>query len=619
MTTEAKLERLKIVDDQLALAGLPADKRRKLAEERERILADPEMSAGYRPPPPDGIDFSAIPPAEGYDTLGDYAAEVARLAALPPHEYDRCRREEAQRLGVRAPTLDKDVQRARPRDGAGEGQGEAITFEEPEPWPEPVAGAVLLDELVAFLGDHLALRPHDGAKIALWVLLTYCFEAFFISPRLAITSATKRCGKSTLIDILAALSSRAITADSLTVASTFRVVAASKPTLLIDEADTFLKENEELRGILNSGHKATGSVIRAVEVDGEWTPRKFRTFSPCAIAMIGRLPGTLEDRSVHVLMKRAMRGEVKRSFRPDRAGDLDKLRSQAARFAVDHMTALAIAEPELPPGAFNRFADNWRPLAAVADLAGGRWPALARAAILADLGEADDDELGQQLLEDVRTIFAELTDDDGHKPARQLPSKIICTALHEMADRPWRELGRNETAITQNKLARMLKPFAIAPTGSIRLALGGTSKGYKREAFIEAWNRYLSPEGANQTGTTAQATESAEHSLFSTGTNGADVPVGKRKKPRHSAGCAGMPVENGGLARETKNRGPRSGTAATFAPSAEWRDVPPGAVLPPGLEIEMDMTTGQQRARTKPAEDWLDDPAEQHSWGAEDA
>jgi putative DNA primase/helicase len=254
---------------------------------------------------------------------------------------------------------------------------------------------------------------------------------------LAITSATKRCGKSTLVDILNALCSRAVMADSLTAAATFRVMAAARPTLLIDEADTFLENNEELRGILNSGHRATGAVIRAVESNGEWVPRRFSTFGPCAIAMIGRLPGTLEDRALQVVMKRAQRGEVKRSFRPDRAGDLDRLRRQAARFAADHMIALGAAEPELPAGAFNRFADNWRPLAAIADATGGRWPGLARSAILADLGAVEEAELGQQLLEDIRTIFDELVDADAKtRPAQKLASKTIVGALKGMADRP---------------------------------------------------------------------------------------------------------------------------------------------------------------------------------------
>jgi hypothetical protein len=521
-------------------------------------------------PPRVAPDFASIAPAEGYETLGDYTAEVARLAKLPPHEYDRCRKDEAPRLEVRLSTLDKDVDRARPRDASYSGQGEDLVLVDPEPWPDPVDGAALLEEIEGFLRDHLALRPHDGTKIALWALHTYTFAASFITPRLAITSATKRCGKSTLVDILSAVCSRAISADSLTAAATFRVMALARPTLLIDEADTFLQDNEELRGILNSGHKATGSVIRAVEVDGEWVPRQFSTFGPCAIAMIGRLPGTLEDRAVHVVMKRAKQGEVKRSFRPDRAGELAQIRSQAARFAADHMIALGAAEPELPPGAFNRFADNWRPLAAIADAVGGRWPGLARAAILADLGAVEERELGQQLLEDVRTIFDMLVDADAKThPAQKLASKTIVATLKSMPDRPWNEIGRAETPISEHKLARMLDPFGIAPSGSIRdaAALGGTSKGYKREAFVDAWTRYLPPEPPKegfQTGTSAQPSKTAASSHLQTGTEDIAVPVRKSRKAKQAAACADVPVRNGGSGPEREKGAARASASVPF-------------------------------------------------------
>ena len=72
----------------------------------------------------------------------------------------------------------------------------------------------------------------------------------------------------------------------------------ARPTLLIDEADFFLRDNEELRGVLNSGHRRGGHVIRIVGEDFE--PRAFSTFSPCAIALIGRLPATLHDRAIHI-------------------------------------------------------------------------------------------------------------------------------------------------------------------------------------------------------------------------------------------------------------------------------------------------------------------------------
>ena len=59
---------------------------------------------------------------------------------------------------------------------------------------------------------------------------------------------------------------------------------------MIDEADSFLRDNEELRGVLNSGHRKGGAVLRNVGDDHE--PRSFSTYSACAIALIGQLPPT---------------------------------------------------------------------------------------------------------------------------------------------------------------------------------------------------------------------------------------------------------------------------------------------------------------------------------------
>src|SRR5690606_12086778 len=116
------------------------------------------------------------------------------------------------------------------------------------------------------------------------------------------------CGKTLVLDILCALAPRALRADNVTSAVLFRLIESWQPTLLIDEHDTFLKNNEELRGILNSGHKRGGVVPRCVGDNHD--VRKFRTFAPVALAGIGHLPPTLADRSIAVRMRRALPGEV---------------------------------------------------------------------------------------------------------------------------------------------------------------------------------------------------------------------------------------------------------------------------------------------------------------------
>ena len=145
-----------------------------------------------------------------------------------------------------------------------------------------------------------------------------------------------------------------------------------RPTLLIDEADSFVKENEEMRGILNSGHtKAAAYVIRNVEVNGEHKPQRFSTWAPKAIATIRALADTLEDRAVIITLQRKSRmAKVERLRRRD-SDEFAILRRQAARWAADTFDKLTDPDPSIPDALNDRAADNWRPLLAIADLAGG--------------------------------------------------------------------------------------------------------------------------------------------------------------------------------------------------------------------------------------------------------
>jgi putative DNA primase/helicase len=137
--------------------------------------------------------------------------------------------------------------------------------------------------------------------------------------------------------------------------------------LLIDEADTFLRHSDELRGIINSGHtRDTAFVIRTAGNDHK--PRRFGTWSPKAIACIGAARDTIMDRSIVVPMKRKLPSEtVTRLRHGDKFGALV---SQCVRFAQEHIDTLSTAEPAPPDGLNDRAADNWTPLLAIAEAAG---------------------------------------------------------------------------------------------------------------------------------------------------------------------------------------------------------------------------------------------------------
>src|SRR5262249_13948351 len=149
---------------------------------------------------------------------------------------------------------------------------------------------------------------HGDTVLALWVVLTYLMDEVDVAAILGLTSPVKRCGKTLVMDMLTRLAHRPLATSNVSPAALFRVIDRYSPTLLCDEGETFLRDNEGLRGILNAGHtRATAYVLRAV--GEEFEPRRFSTWGAKAIALIGTLPDTLADRSVEVRLERRKRDE----------------------------------------------------------------------------------------------------------------------------------------------------------------------------------------------------------------------------------------------------------------------------------------------------------------------
>ena len=421
-------------------------------------------------------------PAGGSFTGVEIDAEIERLSKLNLVAFERERPDAARRLGVRAAILDMLVKGKR-KPEVGNGQGQPLDLPTPEPWPEPVDGAALLSDMTAAIRKYAVMERGSAEIVALSILHAHALDAFQITPRLAITSPEKRCGKTTALDVVQFLAPRPLSTSNTTAAAIFRTIETVRPTLLIDEADTFLTNNEDIKGVLNSGHRRSlAYVLRLVGDNHE--PRQFSTWAPVAIALIGELPDTLQDRSIPIRMRRRLPTEIITQFRADRTDDLKIIAQKAARRANDNLEALRAMDPVMPTAITNRDADNWRPLFAVADAAGGEWLARARAIAetMTDKAEGDDQSLKTMLLEDIRSVFAA-------KGVGRAPSADLVEALLAMKDRPWPELGKAAKPITQNKLAKLLKDFGIRPddvwTG------GKPLKGYTIGQFEDAFHRYL--------------------------------------------------------------------------------------------------------------------------------
>lgn len=453
---------------------------------------------------------------------------IARLAKLSAVEYARVRKSEAEKLGVPVTALDEDVKRARPR-AAAESLGQEISFEEIEPWPDPVDTTELLDDLVEIIGRHVVLSDPAVTATALWVLFTYVQQKARVSPILAIESPDMRCGKTTLLRLLDGLIARPLAVSNISAASLFRVVEQYEPSLLIDEADAFLKDNEELRGILNSGHtRGTAYVIRTVGEDH--APRRFSTWCPKAIALIGDLPRTLTDRAVVVQMRRKRPDEVIDKLPFDVSAMFETVRRRCVRWAETEADYLN-HEPKSPSGMNDRATDNWSALFAIADTAFHDWPERARAAAVVLAGSEDENEAaGVMLLADLRTLFEE-------RDADRLLSAEIVPALTKREDRPWVDWYHGKP-ITVRQVARLLRPFGIHPK-TLR-AGDGRGKGYEHSQFADAFARYL-PSLIGDTVTTLENEAFSEKTIRDAGKSVTDK---KSQKPLESEPRHGVTDEN---------------------------------------------------------------------------
>ena len=234
-----------------------------------------------------------------------------------------------------------------------------IVLPDDEPWPEPVDGVALLDETAAFLRKHVVLADEGLNAITLWIAAAHALDAVDLMPFLLLTSPVPECGKSTTLFAVECLVPRPINVSNVTGAPLFRVITKYHPTLLMDEADTWLHdEKSELRGIVNAGHSRQGTVMRCVGDDND--VKLFTVFGPKVIAQIGKPAKTILSRSIVVPLRRKRASEIVTHLRQqDGRRVMAPLRRKWRRWADDHLAAIREYTPDLPAALINRARDNW--------------------------------------------------------------------------------------------------------------------------------------------------------------------------------------------------------------------------------------------------------------------
>ena len=398
--------------------------------------------------------------------------EVLRLAKLSVVQYDAERKTSANQLGIRVSTLDDIVDQLRTpmtHDADDNRQGTRKEFAAFEPWPDAVDGEVLIADMVRAIRSHVILSKHQALAVAIWIIHTHAIEVADHTARLQIKSPVWQCGKTTLLATVAAMVPKALETENISTAALFRIIEMRQPTLVIDEADNFLKtpdgrDNQETVGILNSGHKRGGSFIRTVGEDFE--PRTFQTFAPVAFAWLVKrgvhVSPTLEDRSITIELRRRLPDEEITRLRSTRTGHLHQLGRRVARWVTDHQSSLVDADPAMPEQLSDRAQDNWRPLVAIADAISTDLGQVARAAAIKIVEEniGGEDDAGTLALADVAAIIKTKLVGQPPKSLKGISSSDLVRALVLLDERPWKEWRRG-SALNEHSLARLLKPFSL--------------------------------------------------------------------------------------------------------------------------------------------------------------
>jgi len=396
------------------------------------------------------------------------------------------------------------------------------------PWHEPVDGDRLATTLTCALRTYVALPDADADAVSLWALYTWTHDAFYIAPRLAITSPTKGCGKTTVLRFLNHVTRRAERSGSVTPAALFRFIEKFRPTFLLDENEKYLEPNSETHALLNEGHVKGSRAIRVLGENQEL--RAFNVFGPVAFCRNGRLPDDLAQRSIVINMQRRTHDDQIAELRENRCENLKTLARMCCRWADDNIDALREADPDV--GFINRDADNWRPLFAIADQIGSDWPQRIREAAEV-LTPRESESIGPMLLADIKAIYED-------KDTNWLASVKLCDTLATIESRPWADWKAGKP-LTPNQLARVLRPFDIHPnnqrTGEQVL------KGYHRHQFQEAWERYLTPKGVNEPLHRYNATAAGTSARFPSATPEPDVAFQKCEKPPSDGHCSGVAIQ----------------------------------------------------------------------------
>ncbi|MFC1917206.1 DUF3631 domain-containing protein [Chloroflexota bacterium] len=404
------------------------------------------------------------------------------------------------------------------------GLSNQVDLKESREYQRQMDGTTILGSIVTFIRRFVILSQQQADAITLWVIHTHAFNAADTTAYLNIYSPEKRSGKTRLLEDLELLVARPWFTGRVTAAVLSRKIDKECPTLLLDESDAAFKGEKEysetLRALLNTGYRRGGVSSVCTGQGANIGYKDLSTFCPKAIAGIGKLPDTVADRSIPIILKRRAPDESVERFRRRKVEqEAFSLRQQIVKWV--EQAQLTDSEPDIPLQLDDRAADCWEPLLAIAYAVGNDWPRRARDAAIALMNgeEREDESLGVKLLSDIKFVFGN---------DEQISSADLVSKLLQIEESPWGDI-RGKILDTR-RLAYLLKPYYIRPV-TIRIN-EKTPKGYRKADFEDAWSRYLLPIGdlsaTPQQPASAQAQERAPKDPQQTGSKALNVADSSR-------------------------------------------------------------------------------------------
>jgi hypothetical protein len=355
-----------------------------------------------------------------------------------------------------------------------------------EPFDGEVELSNLLDLLTHTILQYVVVDEEKAAAIALWIVHTYLLNCFSISPLLIINAPERACGKTVLLSLLAKFVHRPLLAANASPSALFRSIEKWQPTQLIDEADTFFRDNYDLLGMINAGHSVDGFVLRAEAAGSSFEPTRFSTYTAKAltgIALQKHLPASTMSRGIIIELRRKLPHERVDRLRYADPEALSQIASMLVRAKTDYEESIRNAHPHLPESLTDREQDNWEPLLKIAACASEEWieKAYAAAASLSVVPTSHRVS-GNDLLKSIHFVFSQ-------RAVTRISSADLINAITSDPEQAWSTYNQGNP-ITPRQIANLLSPYGIS-SKTVRLGPHNTPKGYELSQFTDAFTRYL--------------------------------------------------------------------------------------------------------------------------------